>query len=173
MLKIIAENEFDEAYEIMRESFPVEEYRPYEEQKALLKKPFYTLYGIGEEKIEGLLAVYEWEDMRFIEHFAVSSSLRGQGIGGRALQALLALSQKPTFLEVELPETPIACRRIAFYKRNGFAYNEYPYAQPSISAGRKEVPLRIMSYGGRVDEGAFLRFVRRVYDKVYGCAKKF
>ncbi len=172
MIKKIDEEQFDEAYEIMRESFPLEEYRPYEEQKALLQKPCYTLYGFGEGEIAGLLAVYEWADMRFIEHFAIKPTLRGQGIGGRALQVLLTLSPKPTYLEVELPDTPLARRRIAFYERNGFALNGYPYVQPSISAGRREVPLRIMSYGGRIGEEEFLRFQRRVYTQVYGCVKK-
>ncbi len=172
MLKEVRENQFDEVYSIMQESFPLEEYRPYAEQKALLHKSFYKIYGIGEERIEGFFAVYEWEDMRFIEHFALSPALRGQGIGGRALQALLKLSDKPTYLEVELPKTPLARRRIGFYERNGFSYNDYPYTQPSISAGRKAIPLRIMSYPTESTEEELICFRDRVYAEVYGCCAK-
>ncbi len=147
----------------------MDELRPYAEQKALLQKPAYAVYGWEEDgALKGFFALYEWADLLFIEHFAVAKAYRNQGLGEKMLQALLAPSQKTACLEVELPETELARRRIRFYERNGFVCNEYPYIQPAISAGRKPLPLRVMSYKSPLQRGAFDLLVQRIYREVYG-----
>ena len=56
-------------------------------------------------------------------------------------------------LEVELPETEMAARRIGFYERNGFYYNDYFYMQPPIAEGRNAIPLRLMTTGRSAGRG--------------------
>ncbi len=168
MLKEMRENQFDNVYAVMQESFPLDEFRSYAAQKALLQKSAYRIYVYEKEEIRGFLAAYEWEDLLFIEHFAVDKRYRNLGLGGKMLGFLLAQTKKTVCLEVELPQTELAQRRIAFYGRNGFVFNEYAYMQPSIEEGKQPVELRLMSYPRRLEREEFLRIKNRLYTEVYG-----
>ena len=165
MIEKLDRTEFDAVYAIMERSFPLEEYRAYEAQKALLKKPAYSIYVAKENgKILGFAAVWQLEDWLFLEHLAVDPQSRNQGIGAKLLGFL---AQSRCCLEVELPETDIARRRIGFYERNGFFLNDYPYLQPSLGEGRSPVPLSIMTSGSTIFPEEFTRLKELLYTRVY------
>ena len=159
MLQRINETNFPEIYRIMQASFSDDEYRPYDEQLALFEEPEYRIYYMP----AGFLAVWEFE------HFAVDPALRNSGTGSAMLQELVKQYQKPICLEVELPEDELTRRRIGFYERNGFVFNEYPYIQPPISKGKSPVPLRIMTYGSAITQDTFEEMKRVLYQRVYKC----
>lgn len=184
MLQRINETNFPEIYRIMQASFSDDEYRPYDEQLALFEEPEYWIYympAIGMERVgnhstgnstmhaAGFLAVWEFESFTYIEHFAVDPVLRNSGTGSAMLQKLVKQYQKPICLEVELPEDELTRRRIGFYERNGFVFNEYPYIQPPISKGKSPVPLRIMTYGSAITQDTFEEMKRVLYQRVYKC----
>lgn len=183
-------DEFDAIYVLMELSFPEDEFRPYEEQKALLENPLYTVYveagednsvfseekpddaihvgqKVGQEKILAFLTVYNFPGFTFAEHFAVSPAARNQGLGSKMLTALKKQLPRRICLEVELPLTEQAGKRIGFYERNGFSLNDYPYVQPPISRGRKPVPLRLMTTGGPLEEEEFQRIQKVLMREVY------
>jgi ribosomal protein S18 acetylase RimI-like enzyme len=165
MIEKLEIKEFDTVYAIMERSFPLEEYRSYEDQKALLKKPAYRIYAAKENgKILGFAAVWQLEDWLFLEHLAVDPQCRNQGIGAKLLRHF---AQSRCCLEVELPETALCRRRIGFYERNGFFLNDYPYLQPSLGEGRSPVPLYIMTSGSAVSAEEFDRVKRLLYSRVY------
>ena len=165
MLQRINETDFPEIYRIMQVSFSDDEYRPYDEQLALLEEPEYRIYYMP----AGFLAVWEFESFIYIEHFAVDPSLRNSGTGSAMLQELVKQYQKPICLEVELPEDELTRRRIGFYERNGFVFNEYPYIQPPISKGKSPVPLRIMTYKSEITREEFQKMKEILYRRVYKC----
>lgn len=165
MLQLINQSDFPEIYRIMQASFPDDEYRPYEEQLALFQEPEYRIYYVS----AGFLAVWEFESFTYIEHFAVDPDLRNSGTGSAMLQELVKKYQRPICLEVELPEDELTRRRIGFYERNGFVFNEYPYIQPPISQGKSPVPLRIMTYGGAIKQETFEEIKHVLYHRVYKC----
>ena len=165
MLQRINETDFPEIYRIMQASFPDDEYRPYEEQIALFQELEYRIYYMP----AGFLAVWEFESFIYIEHFAVDPALRNSGTGSAMLQELVKQYQKPICLEVELPEDELTRRRIGFYERNGFVFNEYPYIQPPISKGKSPVPLRIMTYGSAITRETFEEMKEVLYRRVYKC----
>ena len=165
MLQRINETNFTEIYRIMQASFSDDEYRPYDEQLALFEEPEYRIYYMP----AGFLAVWEFESFIYIEHFAVDPALRNSGTGSAMLQELVKQYQKPICLEVELPEDELTRRRIGFYERNGFVFNEYPYIQPPISKGKSPVPLRIMTYGSAITQDTFEEMKRVLYQRVYKC----
>ena len=165
MLQRINETDFPEIYRIMQASFPDDEYRPYEEQIALFQEPEYRIYYMP----AGFLAVWEFESFIYIEHFAVDPALRNSGTGSAMLQELVKQYQKPICLEVELPEDELTRRRIGFYERNGFVFNEYPYIQAPISKGKSPVPLRIMTYGSAITREKFEEMKEVLYRRVYKC----
>lgn len=161
--------EFDTVYSIMEQSFPLEEYRPYQGQKALLDDPAYGIYVAKEEgQIVGLAAVWQLEGWVFLEHLAVDPRCRNRGIGAELLRYV---SKYRACLEVEPPERPLSRRRIGFYERNGFFFNGYPYEQPSLAPGRKPVPLYIMTSGSAVAPEEFAELQNLLYSRVYGYKK--
>lgn len=165
MLQRINETNFPEIYRIMQASFSGDEYRPYDEQLALFEEPEYRIYYMP----AGFLAVWEFESFIYIEHFAVDPALRNSGTGSAMLQELVKQYQKPICLEVELPEDELTRRRIGFYERNGFVFNEYPYIQPPISKGKSPVPLRIMTYKSEITREEFQKMKEILYRRVYKC----
>ena len=165
MLQRINETDFPEIYRIMQDSFSDDEYRPYDEQLALFEEPEYRIYYMP----AGFLAVWEFESFIYIEHFAVDPALRNSGTGSAMLQELVKQYQKPICLEVELPEDELTRRRIGFYERNGFVFNEYPYIQPPISKGKSPVPLRIMTYRSEITREEFQKMKEILYRRVYKC----
>lgn len=169
MLIKLNEDSFKAAFEIMDESFPEDEYRPFEGQRALLDIDEYRIYGYyREDSLAAFIAVWEFEELAYIEHFAVSRSFRNQGIGEAMLNELIGLIKKPFVLEVEPPESELTERRIGFYERNGFNYNDYPYIQPAIWEGRRSIALKIMSYPQELTKAAFENARNEIYRKVYG-----
>lgn len=163
--------EFDEVFGIMSESFPETEFRPYESQRALLdRKEYSILCAKGESgEVKGFIALWRFERFAYIEHFAVSSDSRNEGLGTRMLASLLASVKQPVCLEVELPVGEMERRRIGFYERNGFILCEREYVQPPMSAGKPSVPLRLMS-SVALSDGEFEYMKDLLYAEVYGIA---
>lgn len=170
MIEKLSRVDFDKVYSLMERSFPSDEYRSYDEQKALLDNPLYQIYVIREnEVVKAFSAVWDLEEFSFIEHLAVHPACRNGGLGAQILNELVKLLGKTVCLEVEPPETEMAVRRIGFYQRNNFFVNHYPYMQPSISKGKNPIPLLIMTWGSPVNEETFQRIKSLLYTKVYKC----
>lgn len=171
MLEKMNRHDFDKVFALMDISFPSDEYRPYEEQKALLTHPRYQIYVVRDEggnRVKAFLTVWEFDEFVFIEHFAVDPSYRNGGTGSRMLKELFDALDKRICLEVEPPHDEITSRRVGFYERNGFILNSYPYMQPAISKGRHSIPLCIMTSKGAVCEEEFDRIKTLLYTEVYG-----
>lgn len=162
--------EFLQVFHLMEESFPPEEYRPRKEQEALLRDPAYHICVRRAEetgKICAFIAAWDFGTWVYIEHFAVSPDCRGAGLGGKMLREALASFGRRVVLEVEPPTDEMTCRRVGFYRRNGFSLNRYAYRQPSISAGRRPVPLLLMTTGGEITREEFDRVRALLYRRVY------
>ena len=163
-------DEFDQIFDLMKLSFPIIEYRDYDAQKALLSDPNYQILTLPDTVsgfIKAFMAIWEFEELIYIEHFAVSPRFRNHGLGAVMLQELLSSTPKQVCLEVELPQTEIAARRIAFYERNHFVFNPYPYMQPSLGAGRAPQPLRIMTSDHAITRSEFEAIRALLYRYVY------
>lgn len=167
-LEKLTEQDFPQVWNIMEHSFPPEERRTRMGQENLLDNPYYQLYGYKKEGIvAAFFAVWQFEKLLFVEHFAVSEAYRNSGIGAELLQQLLKMMHMPTVLEVELPEGELPRRRIGFYERNGFVWNDYDYMQPSMQEGKSEIPLRIMSYPKALNQNLFETVRDTLYREVY------
>lgn len=169
-IRIAEKNEFDQIFAIMETSFPPDEHRTYDAQRALLDNPKYTIYVLPDSSSKSIMAfitVWQFEDFAYIEHFAVNPAYRNGGLGSNILHEINDLLMCQLCLEVELPETDFAKRRIAFYKRNGFFVNDYPYIQPPYSKGKKPLPLLIMTSNEGISKDRFEMMKERVYREVY------
>lgn len=173
-LRIAKTEEFDKIFSILENSFPPDEYRTYEDQKVLLNNPNYTVYVIPDDKsdcIKAFITVWKFEDFAFIEHFAVNPVYRNQGLGSLILRETMNLLQCQICLEVELPETDLAKRRIGFYERNGFFVNHYPYIQPSYAKDKQPIPLLIMTSGNCISNDQFDNVQKTIFREVYHTSK--
>jgi len=166
---------FDQIFEIMKQSFPESEYRPYPEQKRLLSNSRYQLLTEKNEQNEvtGFLAGWEFEEFRYIENVAVSPAIRGGGIGKRMMERFVKQSDKPVILEVERPEDELKRRRIGFYKRLGFHLEDYVYVQPALRTGQHALPLQIMSYPVSLTSSEFEAVRKVLYKEVYGVSDSY
>ena len=134
------------AYELYQNSFPYLERRDENGHNWVMKKCDYN-FTIIEENGEflGIMLYFESDDFIFLEHFAVLPTIRGKGIGARALE-LLKNKGKTVILEIEYPEDEITTRRCNFYKRNGFKLTNHYHIQAKYHSGDDDLPLKILSY---------------------------
>ncbi len=148
-------------------SFPPEERRPWEQIADADTEP--QAYGIydADNLFAGFITVWNFGGYVYVEHFAVDSTRRGSGIGAAAMASLRELAGVPVVLEVEPPghPDPMVPRRIAFYKRCGFALLDYDYVQPPYAPGLPSVPLCLMSTDSAIEAS---EIERTLHTKVYG-----
>lgn len=170
VLRKLNDSRFDEVYSIMKTSFNKNERRNYAGQKEVLAHKDYRLYGATNDNNELMAFMATWEPGNFIylEHFAVDQNCRSGGIGGSMLSDFLKERQLPMILEVELPDTDIAKRRIEFYKRIGLSLNLYGYKQLRLNKDGGEPPyLYFMTYPEAIDEKKFLEYKKYLTEVVY------
>lgn len=170
MIELLGQEAFEELFFLMQESFPKDEYRTREGQKRLFEKTEYQVYAVRDEAdgvLKGFLSVWEFESLVYVEHFAVNPRFRNSGLGSQMLKELQDRCKKPLCLEVELPETELAKRRIRFYERNGFFLNRYPYKQPPLADGQQEIPLYLMTSRRAVEQTEFEAIRNLLYETVY------
>ncbi len=174
MLTPITPAEFDLIYQLMEEAFPPDERRNYAGQRALLDDPVYQILvrrgdGPRQPAICGFFALYRLDTVIFVEHFAVHPLCRGQGLGGQMMAELVASAPLPICLEVEPPDTPIARRRIDFYRRTGLHLCTLPYIQPALGEDRSPIPLLLMTSGAPLSPDGFATMRETIYRQVYHC----
>ena len=165
----LSEKEYDQIWEIMLEAFPPAERRSRAGLDRIMADPAFTLTPFRDPagKPAAFLTSWQLADFCYLEHFAVSAGLRGQGVGGRMLRDFLETAAGPVILEAEPPENETARRRIGFYQRFGFHLNDYPYMQPPLQLDTPAVPLRIMSWPAPLSQAEFASVREALYRKVY------
>lgn len=160
---------FPAVWELYESAFPPDERRSLERQMAIFKRPEYRLFAAVENgAVLGFLSLWEFAGFVFMEHLAVQERLRGKGIGAGILGLYMSGCRKNVVLEVEVPESEIQKRRVAFYVRLGFRPNRHRYTQPPYGPGKKPVPMLLMSYPGAISEKEFPLLRRDIHLSVYG-----
>ena len=155
--RVLTKDDFEKVYPILAQSFPETEVRAKEDQLALIENECYHLYAIKdeEEKTGGVIAAWELsDDFLYIEHFATLPEKRNH------------------VLEVELPEDALTQRRIGFYERHGFVWNDYPYMQPPMRKGQEPLPLRLMTKPTALDVETYERYRSAIHQNVYRYTKE-
>ena len=111
MIRKLIREEFDSVFQMLETSFPAEEYRTYDEQKALLDHTAYEIYVLpdsDETAIKAFIAAWNFDSFALFEHFAVNPTYRNHGIGSKFLGKLVRMFGKMVCLEVEPPNNEIA-----------------------------------------------------------------
>lgn len=160
---------FDQYFTLLCEAFPKSERRDRKGHLSEFDEPHFNSVCYQPDDLKGFINYWNLDGFIYIEHFAVVSELRGQGIGAELMSCLRAIQQeKVMVLEAEPPQdSAIAARRIDFYRRLGFALNPYPYIQPAMMEGEQPIPLVIMSSPLSLSESEFIRIRNSIYENVY------
>ncbi|MGO1371989.1 MAG: GNAT family N-acetyltransferase [Senegalia sp. (in: firmicutes)] len=159
---------FDKIWDIYNSSFPEDEKRNLNLQKEILKDPRYKMKSLkDDEKVVGFITTWDMDDYLFVEHFAIDEKYRGKSYGKKFLKDLINKTDKNVVLEVELPDTKIAKRRIGFYERLNFKLNNYDYMQPAYAKDKEPMPLMIMTYPETIDKDEFNEVKDNLYNIVY------
>ncbi|MBK5202385.1 MAG: GNAT family N-acetyltransferase [Prolixibacteraceae bacterium] len=155
---------------LYHQSFPEEERRDEDYFRETLSCERFHNEVVLTDDNEFTGIIYWWNlngGIKYIEHFATLPSLRCKGIGRKILNEFIKLCDELILLEVEIPADKIQYRRINFYKRLGFYYNDYDYVQPSYAYDKPEVPLRIMSYPRSITADELHSFVENGHRSIH------
>ena len=113
----------------------------------------------------GIFSYWTFDKFTYVEHFAVGEQYRNNGVGQRIMKHFLSgITQ--VVLEVEMPATAMAQRRIDFYKRLGFDTNPHNYIQPSYHNDGNTLPMIIMSLSP-LSASTFAKVKQCLYSEVY------
>lgn len=163
-----------EALRLYEFSFPSAERRDSAQWLAYCDNPpahFCPLVALDAQgQFVGFITLWQFHAAIYVEHFAVDSSRRGEGIGSAILQALSSRHSLPLLLEVEPPLTSEAVRRIAFYERHGFSLLSRPYRQPPYAAGGEWITLLLMAKAFDLSSEALEETIADIYRHVYHCS---
>ena len=173
--RILTKEDFEKVYPILAQSFPETEVRSKEDQLALIENEKYHMYAIEDEDgtVGGVIAAWELaDDFLYIEHFATLPEKRNHGFGGKMLDLFLHWKGKNVVLEVEVPEDTLTRRRIGFYERHGFVWNDYPYMQPPMRKGQEPLPLRLMTKPAEISLETYERYRSAIHCNVYRYTKE-
>ena len=110
MIELMSKCDFDEMFEIMRQSFPEDEYREREKQLELFDDENYRVFCSRTEdrKISAIMAAWKFEGGYFLENFAVRKDLRGNGLGGAFLDELTVIRFALMTMNITCPRSPKA-----------------------------------------------------------------
>lgn len=171
MIEKMKKEEFEDVYDLILKNFPVNEVREYTNQKKLLEDDKFQIFVSKDEKVgklKGFISVWYVEDYAFIDHFVVSSKYRNGGIGSEILKEIKEVLNSEIFLEVDLPETEIAKRRINFYKRNGYFLTDFKYQLPPLNPCDEPVTFMIMCSDEKITVEKFVSLKNELFKIAYG-----
>lgn len=159
------EQDWNEIYRALENNFCAEERRDYNDFIKELRGGQYRVWHIldGTDRV-GFFGLWEFLQFTYVEHFVVYPEFRNKGVGGRAIHELCRRSV-PIVLETEPPTGELQCRRIEFYKRNGFVDNQRQYLQPPYRVGDEAIPLLLFSSPEKLRD--WDETVKEIYQTVY------
>lgn len=168
-LEKIDSDVLEELCQLYLEAFPEEERRPLEKWLKLIdEEPMFRILTVMKDRnFVGFMTYWTFLDFTYVEHFAIKPSYRGEGIGGTALTLFLELQKQPVVLEVELPTTLVAQKRIRFYEKYHFVRLSELYQQPPYRSGGSWLPMNIMCYAKGAGVPEIEKIKKLLYEYVY------
>ena len=137
MLKFIKihsvhDSNYEAVFNLYNSSFPPNERRSWESLEMVLNADSrFNVYALeNEQGFVGFFNYWKFSRFYYIEHFAIHPQYRNHSYGSEVIRLFLSTINLPVVLEVEMPKTITASRRIHFYERLGFYVMSNFYMQP-------------------------------------------
>jgi len=159
---------FDIAWNLYNESFPCNERRSIVAQKEILKNPIYQFNLIYHNNtFVGFVLWWQFSKLLYIEHFAITPNLRGQGYGSLILSQFIKNRSNTIILEVEPPLSNISKKRIHFYATLDFKLSKEDYMQPALNKNTQAIQLMLMSYPQILTKNQIKYFIKHCHPLIY------
>lgn len=142
-------SDFAAAWQLYEQAFPLAERRSLSCHAAAMKhEPGFVCLSLRDSLgFVGILFYWEFTQCIYIEHFAITPSRRGSGLGKRALQ-LLHLRNLPIMLEIEPVTDAATAGRLRFYEKSGYHRLTAEHYQLPYHYGGLPLLLELLSYPG-------------------------
>ncbi|MFZ4724299.1 MAG: GNAT family N-acetyltransferase [Paludibacter sp.] len=165
----VSEPFFEKMYNLYIRAFPLKERRSWDglEHELLYEKKFNSHALLQNNQFVGFFNYWTFDRFIYIEHFAIVDNMRNQNIGSEVIGIFKENANLPIILEVELPNNPLAIRRIEFYKRLGFSVLSNDYKQPPYEGEGDLIPMKIMCNDVEFGTQCFDVIKETLYSKVY------
>jgi len=163
---------FAQAWALYEKSFPLHEQRLPEDQQAVFSEENYHFEVLMQlDRFAGI--VLYWENARFVyvEHLAIEPSMRGAGMGTKAIDLLMQIG-KPIILEIDPVEDQVSANRLNFYKRMGFKENAFLHIHPPYRTEFEGHKLHLLSWPARLEADAYNAFAFYLNNKVMAYAEQ-
>jgi hypothetical protein len=165
--KILSPGMLEPVNDLYLNSFPPEERRSPEGLEKQLNEPGCSVNSVWISEIPaGLVVFWDFDEFLFVEHLAVQPHLRGQRIGEKIINQIVAKTHNPVVLEIEPPLDEWSRRRMNFYLRLGFQLLDVDYLQPSYTGSGPGYPMKLMANNAIADKD-LKRFIAEIYNRVY------
>ncbi|WP_158795955.1 GNAT family N-acetyltransferase [Pedobacter sp. L105] len=153
---------------LYHEAFPPHERRDWDELLNLMGSAaeMHVQVILQDENPVGMIIFWTFADWNFIEYFAIDPACRGLRYGEKVM---MDFSHKnKVLLEVELPISEDAVRRIKFYERVGMVLLPFAYQQPSYREKDVSYEMTLMSNRPDNEHKEFDDVLLKVLKAVYG-----
>lgn len=159
---------FERAINLLEQSFIADE-RPTFNQSLLDNRQYTLSAWYSDQKFVGCLSWWSFDRFTFMEHIAIAPEERNSGLGAAIIRSFLHRSQDTLSIgECELATTKVAARRIEFFKRLEFSFNDYNYMQPAYSRSKSPVAMHLISYPRAMTAEECFEYSQIIRTRVYG-----
>ena len=165
----IADNYFNTMAMLYKSAFPPEQRRSMGEleQEIMTSERFHSCALLAKNEFVGFFNYWQFDTFYFVEHFAINTELRGKKLGSQTLKLFIDSIDFPVLIEVDMPTTAIAARRIKFYEKEGFHIVSNDYAQPPYRPLELMLPMLLMTNNEQFVSKHFDYLKETVYKEVY------
>ena len=164
-----ADNYFLPMAMLYKSAFPPEQRRSMGEleHEIMTSKRFHSCALLVKDEFVGFFNYWQFDTFCFVEHFAIKSEVRGKQIGSKALNMFTDSIDFPVVVEVDMPITAVAARRIKFYEKAGFHVVSNDYAQPPYRPSELMLPMLLMTNNKQFVSKYFDSLKKTIYKEVY------
>ena len=137
---------FDDMFDIYENSFPYFERRKRQEHlRAMQDEKFYCNGYIKNKILVAILFSWKMDEYSYIEHFAINKEYRNQNLGSNILSNFCKENDN-VLLEIEPPVDEVTKRRLKFYEKHNFKFNDFFIMHPSLIKPKVPHKLNILTY---------------------------
>lgn len=157
--------------ELSEASFPEYQRRREADQAALFRQPAYHLDAwLIDSEFAAFMSWWDFPDIRYVEHLAVSQGKRSLGIGRKLLHAWLPTAATPVALEIDPVVDELTGRRLAFYQRVGFVENQdIEHTVPSLIDCAVMTPGQLLTWPRAITQAEYAHFQDQLQDTAFAC----
>lgn len=156
----------DNINNLYNSAFPKYEQRSDQGRRNIQHLDDYHLYYFSvDSQFVGFIGSWKILDFFYVEHLAISSQLRGQGYGQQVLK-MFSQCAKNIVLEIDPVIDEVSQKRLHFYLRCGFKFNQYSHIHPNYHGEFAPHQLEILSFLHCINNATYQMFNEKLNNMI-------